>query len=186
MLRTSMLGAVVAPGFESGVDLGEGDFGEEAEGAEIDAEDRGGGAGKGAGAASRVPSPPRTMTMLGRWSGMSARSMGGCVEVGGTVRIEKVLIAVCFEPRDEVAEDAGKFGLLRLGDDGGLEHGVQCKCISEWETDLFVSQEFVMKQWVCFIPRSWATVPVMVFPLIDSLRRISRCMLVGFDIDVPL
>ncbi len=43
------LGAVVAPGFEGGVELGEGDLGEEAEGAEVDAEDGGGGAGEGAG-----------------------------------------------------------------------------------------------------------------------------------------
>jgi hypothetical protein len=28
----------------------------------------------------------------------------------------------CFEPRDEIAQDAGDFRLLRLGDDGGLEH----------------------------------------------------------------
>jgi hypothetical protein len=27
-----------------------------------------------------------------------------------------------FEPRDEIAQDAGDFRLLRLGDDGGLEH----------------------------------------------------------------
>jgi hypothetical protein len=28
----------------------------------------------------------------------------------------------CFEPRDEIAQDAGDLRLLRLGDDGGLEH----------------------------------------------------------------
>jgi hypothetical protein len=27
-----------------------------------------------------------------------------------------------FEPRDEIAQDAGDFRLLGLGDDGGLKH----------------------------------------------------------------
>jgi len=43
------LGAVVAPGVESGVEIGDRDFSEEAESAEVDAEDWGRGEGEGAG-----------------------------------------------------------------------------------------------------------------------------------------
>ncbi|WP_433965610.1 hypothetical protein [Tunturiibacter gelidiferens] len=43
-------------------------------------------------------------------------------DVGGAVGIEKVVVVSSFEPRDEVAKDAGEFRLLGLGDNGGLEH----------------------------------------------------------------
>ncbi len=53
---------------------------------------------------------------------VDARDGVGSGDVGGAVGIEEVVVVACFEPRDEVAQDAGKFRLLRLGDDGGLEH----------------------------------------------------------------
>ena len=74
-------------------------------------------------AASRVPSPPRTMTRFGLCFGSSTRGMGSApVDVGGAVGVEQVVVVACFEPGDEIAQDAGEFRLLGLGDDGGLEH----------------------------------------------------------------
>ena len=74
-------------------------------------------------AARRVPSPPRTMTRFGLCFGQVDAFDGvGCVDVGGAVGVEEVVVVACFEPRDEIAQDAGDFRLLGLGDDGGLEH----------------------------------------------------------------
>ena len=117
------LGAVVAPGFEGGVELREGDFGEEAEGPEVDAEDGGGGAGEGSGCGEEGAVAAEDDDEVGfvfgeidAWDGMDAG------DVGGTVGIEEVVIVAGIEPRDEVAKDAGEFRLERLGDDGGLKH----------------------------------------------------------------
>lgn len=117
-------GAVVAPGFEGGVEFGEGNLGEEAEGAEVDAEDGGGGAGEGPGrgeeGAVATEDDDQVWLVVGEvyaGDGVDAR------DVGGAVGVEKVVVVASFEPRDEIAEDPGEFGLLRLGDNGGLEHG---------------------------------------------------------------
>jgi len=61
------------PGFEREIELAERNLGEEAEGAEIDAEQRDFWA-KARAAESSVPSPPRVMTMSGLCSGISGRS----------------------------------------------------------------------------------------------------------------
>src|SRR5882757_9680044 len=53
------LGAVVAPGFEGGVEVGEGNLGEEAEGAEVHARMGVVVRAKARAAGRRVPSPPR-------------------------------------------------------------------------------------------------------------------------------
>jgi hypothetical protein len=115
------LGAVVAPGFEGGVELGEGDLGEEAEGAEVDAEDGGGGAGEGAGCGEEgtVATEDDDEVGLVCWE-IDAGDGVGAFNVGGAVGVEEIVVVASFEPRDEVAKDTGKFRLLRLGDDGGL------------------------------------------------------------------
>jgi hypothetical protein len=116
-------GAVVAPGLQGGVEVGEGDFGEEAEGAEVHAEDGGGGAGEGAGRGEKgavaTEDDNEVRLVLGQ---VDAFDGVGGTDVGGAVGIEQIVIVACFEPRDEIAEDAGDLRLLRLGDDGGLEH----------------------------------------------------------------
>ena len=117
------LGAVVAPGFEGGVEVGERDLGEEAEGAEVYTEDGGGGAGEGAGRGeeSAVAAEDDDEVRLVLWQ-IDALDGIGSREVGGAVGVEQIVVVACFEPRDEIAQDAGDFRLLRLGDDGGLEH----------------------------------------------------------------
>ena len=117
------LGAVVAPGFEGGVELGERDLGEEAEGAEVHAEDRCGGAGEGAGRGkeSAVATEDDDEVGLVLWE-IKARDALSARDVGSAVGVEEVAVVARFEPRDEVAQDSREFGLLGLGDDGGLEH----------------------------------------------------------------
>jgi len=117
------LGAVVAPGFQGGVELGEGDLSEEAEGAEVDAEDGCGGAGEGAGRGEEGAVAAEDDDQVGlvfgeieSWDGVGSR------DVGSAVGIEEIVVVACFEPGDEIAQDTGEFRLLRLGDDGGLEH----------------------------------------------------------------
>ncbi len=118
------LGTVVAPGFEGGVELGEGNLGEEAEGAQVDAEDGGGGAGEGSGCGEEGAVAAEDDDEVGFvFREIDARDGMDAGDVGGTVGIEEIVIVAGFEPRDEVAEDAGEFRLERLGDDGGLEHG---------------------------------------------------------------
>ena len=117
------LGAVVAPGFEGGVEVGERDLGEEAEGAEVHAEDGGGGAGEGSGCGEQGAVAAEDDDQVGLVLGqVDALDGVGGGEVGGAVGVEEVMVVACFEPRDEIAQDAGDFRLLRLGDDGGLEH----------------------------------------------------------------
>ena len=117
------LGAVVAPGFEGGVEVGERDLGEEAEGAEVDAEDGGGGAGEGAGRGEEgaVAAEDDDEVRLVLWQ-VDAFDGVGRVDVGCAVGVEQIVVVACFEPRDEIAQDAGDFRLLGFGDDGGLEH----------------------------------------------------------------
>ena len=117
------LGAVVAPGFEGGVELGEGDLGEEAEGAEVHTEDGGGGTGEGSGCGQEGAIAAENDDQIGLVFGqVDARDRIDAGDVGSAVGIEQVVIVAGFEPRDEVAKDAGEFRLERLGDDGGLEH----------------------------------------------------------------
>jgi len=117
------LGAVVAPGLEGGVELGERDLGEEAEGAEVDAKDGGGGAGEGAGCSEEGAVATENDDQVGLVPGEVYSSDGvDARDIGRAVWVEKVVIVASFEPRDEVAEDAGKFRLLGLGDNGSLEH----------------------------------------------------------------
>ena len=117
------LGAVVAPVLEGGVEVGEGNLGEEAEGAEVHAEDGGGGAGEGAGrgqeGAVAAEDDDEVWLVLGQVDAFDGVGSG---EVGRAVGVEEVVVVACFEPRDEIAQDAGDFRLLGLGDDGGLEH----------------------------------------------------------------
>ena len=117
------LGAVVAPGFEGVVELGEGDLGEEAEGAEVDAEDGGGGAGEGSRCgqegAVATEDDDQIWLVVGE---IYARDGVDARNVGGAIGVEKVVIVASFEPSDEIAKDPGEFRLLRLGDNGGLEH----------------------------------------------------------------
>ena len=117
------LGAVVAPGFEGGVELREGDFGEEAEGPEVDAEDGGGGAGEGSRCgqegAVATEDDDQIWLVVGE---IYARDGVDARNVGGAIGVEKVVIVASFEPSDEIAKDPGEFRLLRLGDNGGLEH----------------------------------------------------------------
>jgi hypothetical protein len=117
------LGAVIAPGFEGCVQVREGNLGKEAEGAEIHTEDWGGGAGEGAGRGeqSAVSTEDDDEVRLVFWQ-IDAFDGAGSSDVGGAVGVEKVMVVACFEPRDEIAQDAGNFRLLGLGDDGGLEH----------------------------------------------------------------
>jgi len=117
------LGAVVAPGFEGGVELGEGNLCEEAERTEVDAEDGGGGAGKGAGCGEEgaVATEDDDEVGLVRGEVDAGDGIDAC-DVGGAVGVEEIVVVASFEPRDEVAKDTGKFRLLRLGDDSGLEH----------------------------------------------------------------
>ncbi len=100
------LGAVVAPGFEGGIELGEGDFGEEAEGAEVDAEDGCGGAGEGAGCGEEgaVATEDDDEIRLVFWE-IDSRDGVGPGDVGGAVGIEEVVVVAGFEPRDEIAQD---------------------------------------------------------------------------------
>src|SRR6202035_493057 len=108
------LGTVVAPGFESGVEVGERDFGEETEGAEVHAEDRGGGVGESAsrGKESAVAAEDDDEVRFVLWQ-IDALDGVGCLDIGGAIRVEKIVIVACFEPRDEVAQNAGNFRLLR-------------------------------------------------------------------------
>ena len=117
------LGAVGTPGLEGVVEVGERNLGEKAEGTEVNAEDRGGGAGEGAGCgkegAIATEDDDEVWLVPGQVDALDAL---GRVDVGSAVGVEKVVIVACFEPGDQIAEDAGDLGLLRLGDDGGLEH----------------------------------------------------------------
>ncbi len=116
-------GTVFAPGFECGVDFGEGNLGEEAEGAEVDTEDGGGGAGEDTGRGQQGAVAAEDDDDVGVMRGHVGPFDGiGVVEVGGAIGIEEVVVAVLFEPCDEIAQDTGKFRLLRFGDDGGLKH----------------------------------------------------------------
>ena len=95
------LGAVVAPGFESGVEIGEGDLGEEAEGAEVDAEDWGRGLGEGPGGGEEGAVAAEDDDEVGFVFGqVDALDWVWRVDVGGAVRVEQVVIVSRFEPRD--------------------------------------------------------------------------------------
>ncbi len=89
------LGAVVAPVLEGGVEVGERDFGEEAEGAEVHAEDGGGGAGEGAGCGQEgaVAAEDDDEVRL-MFRQVDALDGVGSVEVGGAVGVEEVMV-VC-------------------------------------------------------------------------------------------
>ncbi len=116
-------GAVGAPGFEGGVEVGEGDLGEEAEGAEVDAEDGGGGVGEGAGCGEEGAVAAEDDDEVGAVLGeLGALDGVGVVDVGSALGVEETAIAAVFEPGDEFAQDDGELRLLRLGDDGCLEH----------------------------------------------------------------
>jgi hypothetical protein len=116
-------GAVVAPGFEGVVEVRERNLGEEAEGAEVYAEDGRGSAGEGAGrgeeGAVAAEDDDEVRLVFGQIDTLDWIGRG---DVGGAVGVEQVVVVACFEPRDEIAEDTGDLRLLRLGDDGGLEH----------------------------------------------------------------
>ena len=117
------LGAVVAPGFERGVEIGEGDLGEEAEGAEVDAEDWGRGVGEGPGCGEEGTVAAKDDDEVGFvfWQ-IDALDWVWRVDVGGAVGVEEVVVVARFEPGDQIAQDSCDLGLLGLGDDGGLEH----------------------------------------------------------------
>ncbi len=117
------LGAVVAPGFERGVELGEGDLGEEAEGSEVDAEDGRRGVGEGPGGCEEGTVAAKDDDEVGFVLGqVDSLDWIGRVDVGGAVGVEQVVIVASFEPGDEIAQDSCDLGLLGLRDDGGLEH----------------------------------------------------------------
>jgi hypothetical protein len=117
------LGAVVAPGFEGEVKIGERNLGEEAERAEVHAEDGGGGAGEGAGRGEESTVAAEDDDEVWFVAGQVDAFDGvGSAYVSRAVRVEQIVVVACFEPRDEIAQDTGDFRLLRLGDDGGLEH----------------------------------------------------------------
>ncbi len=112
------------PGLEGLVELGEGDFGEEAERAEVDGEDGSGGEGEGAGcgekgavAAERDDEHGLVDGQIGALDGLIAEA-----EVGGAVGLEDGGEAVAGEPVDEFGEDELQLRLLRLGDDSYLGH----------------------------------------------------------------
>ena len=116
-------GAVVAPCVEGRVELRERDLGKEAEGAEVDAEDWGGGAGECAGRSEERAIAAEDDDEVGLVAGkIDALDGVGCVDVSGAVGIEEVVVVTRFEPGDEIAQDSCDLGLLGLGDDGGLEH----------------------------------------------------------------
>ena len=114
---------VLAPIVEGGVEVGQGDFGEEAERAEVDAEDGCGGAGKGAGrgeeGAIAAEDDDEIRLVTGQ---VDAVYRVGSVDICGAVRVEQVVIVARTEPCDEIAEDALELRLLRFGDDSGLMH----------------------------------------------------------------
>jgi hypothetical protein len=115
--------AVGAPCLEGGVEVGERDLGEEAEGSKVDTEDGGrrvcecaSGGEKGSVTTEdddKIGSVPRE---IGTFDGVRV------VDVGGAIGVEETAITVAFKPGDEFAQDDGELGLLRLRDDGGLEH----------------------------------------------------------------
>ncbi len=114
------------PGFEGGVELGEGDFGEEAEGAEVDAEDGGVGVGEGAGYGEEG-----SVAAEGDGHDRLVAGHGGALDgavvpadVGGAFGIEDGGEALGAEPLGEFGEDELELRFLRLGDDGCLGHGV--------------------------------------------------------------
>ena len=115
--------AVGAPGLKGGVEVGEGDLGEEAEGSEVDAEDGGRGVGERAGCGEKGAVATQDDYEVGSvsWE-LGALDGVWVVDVGGAIGVEETAIGVAFEPCDEFAQDDGELGLLRLGDDGGLEH----------------------------------------------------------------
>ena len=114
------------PGFEGDVELGKGDLGEEAEGAEVDAEDGGVGVGEGAGYGEEG-----SIATEGDGHGRLVAGHGGALDgavvpadVGGAFGVEDGGKALGAEPVDEFGEDEFELGLLRLGDDGSLRHDV--------------------------------------------------------------
>ena len=94
------LGAVVAPGFEGGVEIREGDLGEEAEGAEVDAEDGCCGAGEGAGRGEERAVAPEDddEVRLVFWE-IDSRDGVGRGDVGGAVGIEEVVVVCVLRAR---------------------------------------------------------------------------------------
>ncbi len=70
-------------------------------------------------AASRVPSPPRTMTsagfVLGQLGARNGRRAGG---VRSAFRVQHRREAVLAQPRDELRQQPRQLFLLGLGDDG--------------------------------------------------------------------
>ena len=116
------------PGFEGGVELGEGDFGEEAERAEVDAEDGGVRVGKGASDGEKGA----IATQRDGNGGLVIRhivALDGLIvamEVEGALRVKDRDEALSVEPEDELGEDEFELWLLRLGDDGSLGHGDEC------------------------------------------------------------
>ena len=89
-------GGAVAPCVECGVELAEGDFGEEAEGAEVDAEDGGFGEGEGAGGGEQCAVAAERDDDGGRERGHGGAEDGLAVtvEIGGAVGVEDVVVAV--------------------------------------------------------------------------------------------
>ena len=119
-------GSTCEPGFEGGVELGEGDFGEEAEGAEVDAEDGGVGVGEGAGDGEEGSISAEGDGDGGLVTGHVVALDGAVVptDVGGAFGVEDGGKALGAEPLDELGEDELELRFLRLGDDGCLGHGV--------------------------------------------------------------
>jgi len=98
------VGAVVAPGFEGRVEVGEGDFGKEAERTQVDAEDRRGGAREGAGGGEEGAIATEDDDEIWLVPGQvdAVDGIGGA-NVSGAIGVEQIMVVSRFEPRDEVA-----------------------------------------------------------------------------------
>jgi len=116
------LGDTVDPVFKRDVEVGERGFSEEAEGAEIYRQNRRSGEREDAGRVEECAVAAEHDDQAGRVRGKVSAVDSLLVQVGGGVDIEQRFVVVSAEPVDELGQQRGDLGLLRLRDDGGGEH----------------------------------------------------------------
>ena len=117
--------AALAPAVQGSVEVGEPHLGEEAEIAEVGAEDGRAGGGKGACGGQERAVAAEHDDQLGLLGGeFLAVDRGRARGIGPALEIEHRLITAVAQPADQLGQQAGELFLVRLANDGDADHAV--------------------------------------------------------------
>ncbi len=119
------LEAILAPAFERGVEIGQRNFGQEAEGAEVDAQDRClGFCEDPRGGKQRAIASQHDHQVRLRGRHLVPRKDAPMVRIVRTDRVENRVEPVGLHPEQQLGEESGELFLLRFGDDCYIAHEV--------------------------------------------------------------